>query len=66
MDISEANYNLIKIGNCIVVQNGVEYYVIPRTTENLKSIYEYPRFNEVKTAYEYALALPSCWGLVNN
>lgn len=61
MDITESNYNLIQIGNAVIIKYGIEYYVIPRTTQELRVIFEYSHFTNVDDAYDYAIMLESNW-----
>lgn len=61
MDINEANMNLIKIGNAVIIKNGLCYIVSPRTTSSIKLLSKYKWFYTVDEAYYYAVDLPSNW-----
>ena len=63
MTINEANIELIKIGNAVIIDDGSLYYVEPRTTLNIKPVQGYKGFRTVKEAYDYATKLPIAFGL---
>lgn len=63
MKINEANLKLIYMGNAVIVDGGFLYYVIPRTTQDVKPIHEYEGFRTVKDAYDYAIKLPIDFGI---
>ena len=63
MTVDEANFELIHIGNAVIVDGGYLYYVTPRTTLKVKPIQEYEGFWTVKEAYDYAVKLPIDFGL---
>ena len=61
MTIIEANSKLMKISNVVLVKGGDVYYVTPRTTKEVKHIYEYDSFPSIEEAFEYAIKLPRDW-----
>ena len=63
MTINEANIELIKIGNAVIIDDGSLYYVEPRTTLNIKPVQWYKGFRTIKETYDYATKLPIAFGL---
>lgn len=61
MNIYDANYELIKIGNAMVIKFGIRYYVTPRTVKTVKPATDYECFMTVDEAFNYAKNLPSNW-----
>ncbi len=62
MTIFEANSNLIKIGNAMIVEHELKYYIVPRTTIKEPNLDQYKQpYDDVKSAYDSALQLPKNW-----
>lgn len=64
MTIYEANSKLIKIGNAMIEEYGLKYYIVSRTTSEEPNIKQYKQpYDSVETAYEVAIQLPSNFGI---
>lgn len=64
MTIYEANNKLIRVGNAMIIDKGLRYFVVSRvTTEINESCKE---FSSVKDAYGYAEKLPNDFSWNNN
>ncbi len=62
MTIYEANGRLIKVGNAIIEEHGLKYYIVPRTIleESNIELYKQP-YDDVESAYNAAILLPKNW-----
>lgn len=64
MTIFEANSKLIEIGNVMIEEHGLQYYIVPRTILKESNIELYKQsYDNVEAAYEVALQLPSNFGM---
>lgn len=64
MTIYEANSNLIKVGNAMIEEHGLKYYIVPRTTSEESNMEQYKQpYDDVESAYESALRLPKNWNM---
>lgn len=64
MTIFEANSKLIKIGNAMIEEYGLQYYIVPRTTIKELNIERYKQpYDNVETAYDIALQLTPNFGM---
>lgn len=64
MTIYEANSKLIKSGNVMIEEHDLKYYIIPRTTSEEPNIKQYKQpYDNVETAYEVTVQLPSNFGM---
>lgn len=64
MTIYEANSKLIKIGNAMIEEYGLKYYIVPRTTSEEINMKQYKQpYDDVESAYVSALRLSPNWNM---
>lgn len=62
--IYEANSKLIRIGNAMIEEHGLKYYIVPRTSSEEPNIEQCKQlYDNLETAYEVAMQLPSNFGI---
>ncbi len=64
MTIYEANSRLIEVGNAMIEEHGLKYYIVPRTIldESNIELYKQP-YDDVESAYNAAILLPKNWSI---